>query len=350
MKKNWWRYGIAVGLVVVAVIGSFGINALAAGKKTVKSGADIVAGAGEVESIKIVKNIYQAEGKERNPDKADTDQKAAEPESGKETGDDKADNVTENSGNGKEGEAEEAGDSAESNAASGEKEGEEDEAGEEAEIDEDGEAVEENAEEIDAYFDDSVFVGDSIMLGFRNYAMKRQDTFLSRMGFLAAGSYSANNALWDVDDKSVHPVYQGEQRQVWESISLMGSKKVFLMLGMNDLNITGVEGSCEKYEELIGKIKEKNPDVEIIIMSMTYVLKGKETGKLQNDTIREYNEMLKAMSEKNGWGYVDVAEALADENGDLAEEYCSDEFAHQNPEAYDVWVSVLRKYADEHLE
>ena len=56
------------------------------------------------------------------------------------------------------------------------------------------------------------------------------------------------------------------------------------------------------------------------------------------------------MAEKNGWGYVDVADALADENGDLAEEYCSDGFAHQNPEAYDVWVSVLRKYADAHLE
>ena len=56
------------------------------------------------------------------------------------------------------------------------------------------------------------------------------------------------------------------------------------------------------------------------------------------------------MALQNGWGFVDVAEALADENGDLAAEYCSDGFAHQNPEAYDVWVSVLRKYAGEHLE
>lgn len=63
--------------------------------------------------------------------------------------------------------------------------------------------------EVDAYFDNAVFVGDSIMLGFRNYAMKRQDTFLSRPQFLAAGSFSVNNALWPVDDKSVHPVYRG---------------------------------------------------------------------------------------------------------------------------------------------
>lgn len=204
---------------------------------------------------------------------------------------------------------------------------------------------------IDEYFDDSVFVGDSIMLGFRNYAMKRQDTFLSRMQFLAAGSFSANNALWDVNNKeSVHPVYRGEPRQVWDSISMMGSKKIFVMLGMNDLNVTGLEGTWEKYEELLGKIEEGDPDGEIHIMSMTYILHGKEVGNLENDTIREYNNMLKEMARENGWGYVNVADALADSNGDLAEEYCSDEFAHQNPAAYDVWVSVLRDYAREQLE
>lgn len=60
--------------------------------------------------------------------------------------------------------------------------------------------------------------------------------------------------------------------------------------------------------------------------------------------------MLKQMAEENGWGYVDIADALADENGDLAEGYCSDDFAHQRPEAYDIWVSVLRDYAKEQLE
>ena len=203
--------------------------------------------------------------------------------------------------------------------------------------------------QIDSYFDDSVFVGDSIMLGFRNYAMKRQDTFLSRPQFLAAGSFSVNNALWTDDEKSVHPVYQGEQRQIWDSISLMGSRRIFLMFGMNDLNINGVEGTCDKYAELIDKIKEKDPNAEIHIMSMTYILNGRETGMLQNDTIRRYNEELKKLAGEKGWGFVDITEPLADENGDLAAEYCSDDFAHQRPEAYDIWVSVLRDYAREQL-
>lgn len=206
-------------------------------------------------------------------------------------------------------------------------------------------------QKIDEYFADAVFVGDSIMLGFRNYAMKRQeDAFLSGLQFLAAGSFSANNSLWDLSNKeSVHPVYKGEPRYVWDSISMMGCKKVFIMLGMNDLNVTGLEGTWEKYEELLGKIEEGSPDVEIHIMSMTYILHGKEVGKLENNTIREYNDMLREMARENGLGFINIADALADENGDLAAEYCSDEFAHQNAEAYDVWVEELRDYAKEQL-
>ena len=205
-------------------------------------------------------------------------------------------------------------------------------------------------EEIDAYFNNSVFVGDSIMLGFRNYCMKEKDSFLNNIQFLAAGSFSVTNALWDVTEKSVHPVYKGQKRQIWESISMMETPRVFLFFGMNDLNISGLEGTCEKYKELISNIKEKSPDVEIHIISMTYTLKDAGKGKLKNDTIREFNELLKAMASENGWGYLDMATPLSDENGDLAEQYCSDGYVHQSRAAYDVWTTVIRNYARAQLD
>lgn len=200
-------------------------------------------------------------------------------------------------------------------------------------------------EEIDAYFADSVFVGDSIMLGFRNYSMKQKDSFLNDIQFLAAGSFSVTNSLWDVTDKSVHPVYQGKKRQIWESISMMDVKRVFLFFGMNDLNVSGLEGTCEKYQQLISNIKEKSPDVEIHIISMTYTLKGAGKGKLKNDIIREFNVMLQDMAKENGWGYMDMATPLADENGDLAAQYCSDGYVHHSRAAYDVWTAQIRDYA-----
>lgn len=198
------------------------------------------------------------------------------------------------------------------------------------------------------FYKDTVFVGDSIMLGFRNYAAKRvDDELLSELQFLAAGSFGANNALKPVTGDSVHPVYQGEQRPVWESIAMMGSSKMFILVGLNDINLVGVEGSLEKLTQVIDNIKKESPDIDVNIISMPYVLAGAERGNLNNDTIRDYNKKLKAMADKKGYGYMDIATVLQDENGNLKKEYCSDGFLHQTTAAYDQWVKVLKAYAGE---
>ena len=204
-------------------------------------------------------------------------------------------------------------------------------------------------EEIDTYFASSVFVGDSIMLGFRNYSMKQKESFLNKIQFLAAGSLSVSNSLWDVSKKSVHPIYKGKKRHIWESVSMMDVDKVFLSFGINDLNVSGLEGTIEKYKQLIANIKEKSPDVEIHILSMTYTLKDAGKGKIKNDIIREFNVLLQDMAKENGWGYMDITTPLSDENGDLAAGYCSDGFVHQSREAYKVWSTVIRDYARQQL-
>ena len=180
--------------------------------------------------------------------------------------------------------------------------------------------------------------------------MRRQDTWLSRLQFLAAGSYSTSHALEPVTKNSLHPIYAGQKRQIWESIALMGAKKVFLLFGMNDLNISGIKGTCENYKAIAANIRALSPEAEIHLISMTYVLRGKAKNRLNNDNIRVFNETLRKLAADNGWGYVDLAPHLADEGGDLAALYCSDYFVHQTPEAYDVWCGVLREYAREQLK
>ncbi len=202
--------------------------------------------------------------------------------------------------------------------------------------------------EIDAFYNGSVLVGDSVMLGFRNYCMRSSDPFLKSFNFLASGSFSVHNALWPVSSKSVHPIYQGAQRPVWESLALMQAKKVFLFFGLNDLNMGN--DTCECYQQVVANIKQLCPDAEIHIMSMTYTLRGKGKGRLNNDNIRVFNAQMKEIAEANGWGYIDLATPLSDANGDLAPEYCSDNYVHQTSAAYQVWTNVLRQYARDQLK
>ena len=50
------------------------------------------------------------------------------------------------------------------------------------------------------------------------------------------------------------------------------------------------------------------------------------------------------MAAENGWGFVNISPLLSDGEGNLKDEYCSDGFLHQNPEAYKIWTQVLRQY------
>lgn len=205
-------------------------------------------------------------------------------------------------------------------------------------------------EQIDAYFDGSVFVGDSVMTGFRNYAMRRTDTYLGRMQFLAAGSFSVHNALGPITSKSTHPLYQGQQRYIWESLNMMQAKKVFLFFGLNDMNMGTLENTCDCYTQVIANIKSTCPEAEIHIISMTYTIKGKGKQNLNNDNIRRFNGMLKDMALSNGWGFIDLATPLSDANGDLEPAYCSDNYVHHTNAAYEIWSSVLRQYAKSQLD
>lgn len=76
-------------------------------------------------------------------------------------------------------------------------------------------------EGIKAYYQNSVFLGDSIIYGLSKYKSKEMSAFLEGMEFLAVGGFSSNNASKCATGNNLHPVYQGKKRQVWESIAMM---------------------------------------------------------------------------------------------------------------------------------
>ena len=200
-------------------------------------------------------------------------------------------------------------------------------------------------EQLAEYFGDSVFIGDSIMVGFENYSAKRK-TFVNDIQFLAAVSYSANNALKPIKGKNVHPVYEGEKCHLWDVLPILGKKRAFILLGTNDIISVGVKRSRDKYKELIDKILETSPDLEIHIISVTYTAKDKGKGYLTNANIDVYNILLQEMAEENGWGYVDLCTPISDGEGNLATEYCSDKFVHLKKAAYTQWETELINYAN----
>lgn len=208
--------------------------------------------------------------------------------------------------------------------------------------------TDEQMAEINAFYSNTVFVGDSVLLGFRNYAAKSEDPLIHQMNFLAAGSLSLHNSFWPVSEQSVHPLYQGQQYPVWESIQMMGANRAFLFYGINDVGI-GMEEALDLYPQLIAKIREYSPDVDITVISATYTLKDCGKGALNNDNLAAFNASARDMAAQNNAGYIDMANILSDGEGNLAPEYCSDGFLHETMSAYDVWRLMLIRYAADRL-
>lgn len=203
-----------------------------------------------------------------------------------------------------------------------------------------------------SWFDDAVFIGDSVSLKLNYYVTKQRQSDSGYMGtaqFLTSGSLGSGNALWDVSSQSVHPTYQGEKMKLEESIPLTGAKKVYIMLGMNDVGMYGPEKSAENLETLLDKIQAKAPGVSFYVQSATPMCKGAEKKALNNDTLTAYNRLVKELCIRRGWHYVDVASVLQDGEGYLPTAYCSDPQGmgiHFTDTACQVWIDYLRTHTD----
>ena len=196
-------------------------------------------------------------------------------------------------------------------------------------------------EDAQSYFEDAVFIGDSVGLGFQKYVESNSNSVASKISFLTSGGFGVCNALKPVSDGIPHPEYNGQKQLIWDSIQQMGAKKVILSLGVNDMNPLN-NRFVTKYKEVIDKILEVNPEVEITVVSVTPVLKGAESGRINNEFIDETNVKLQEMLKENGWGYIDVNSLLKDENGGLNKGFCSDKFVHLTRPAYsNAWETAF---------
>lgn len=196
-----------------------------------------------------------------------------------------------------------------------------------------------------SYFDDAVFVGDSISLKLNFY--EAANDVLGKAKFLTAGSLSATNALWEVSDKSVHPRYNGKKMKIEDAIALMGAKKVYIMLGMNDINLVGTDQSIENFVKLCNRIKKKSPGVKFYVQSVTPRVAYTSTTtvrSLTNAKITDYNRKLSARCQKEGWYFLNVASVMFDGNGNLKKAYCGDPQGmgmHFTNEGCKAWVDYL---------
>ncbi len=196
-----------------------------------------------------------------------------------------------------------------------------------------------------SWFNDALFIGDSVTLKLSYYS----DTgAVGDAMFLCAGSLGYNNAQWGYDHPdNVHPVYNGIKYTVEDGVAMLQPKKIFIMLGMNDIGLYGVDGAVEGMKSLTAKIQQRCPGAVIYVQSVTPMLSYKQLSDLNNTTIAAFDQAIQPICQERGYIYLDVASAVNDGYGNLMEAYCSDATAmglHFSDAGCEAWVNYLKSH------
>ena len=176
------------------------------------------------------------------------------------------------------------------------------------------------------WFDDAAFVGDSVSVTLANYNSSYGT--LGKAKFFCSVSLSQTNALsYQAGNERLpeYPAGSGQHPRIEDGIAASGAKKVYLMLGMNCI-ASGVDRVSQDLVTLVSKIQEKSPGIAVLIESVTPMTADspRADGSLNNFTIQEFNEKMKAICQEKQWYYVNVAEAVTGDAGALKAEYSGD--------------------------
>mgnify|MGYP001599580035 CR=1 FL=1 len=124
-------------------------------------------------------------------------------------------------------------------------------------------------------------------------------------------------------------------------ITSLNPKKIFLMVGANDLTKhIKKTTTINNYEMIIKILKDKIPNTQIYIQSVLPI--NSKLMKIRNEDIIILNQEIKKLADKYKIYYVDIYSYLIEDN-QLPTRYSVDGI-HLNNKAYEVWVNIIKKY------
>ena len=180
--------------------------------------------------------------------------------------------------------------------------------------------LKETAPAEDEYFAETLFVGDSRMVGLGMTCQNIGATFYAAVGL----------SINQVNTKKVIKIDAETSYTVMEAIENdpRDFKRIYLMFGLNELGWAYPSVFIRSVRTSIEQLWELCPDSEICIMAIMPVSSDKSvsiyTGAEANERIREYNSLLLQLASDLDCWYLDSYNLLADEEGNLPKEFAAD--------------------------
>ena len=200
----------------------------------------------------------------------------------------------------------------------------------------------------DGYFDDALFIGDSLTWTFSHYVRNVRNAgdpdYLGGAKFMGSVSMNTKRASDNTVVKDgINFEYRGKSVTLTEGIQKSGAKKIFLLLGLNDLRVRNWDDVLGYFAKIIETVQTECPGVKIVVQAVLPV--RKTFYDREDPDWNSFNVGLKALCEESGVDFLSFAEEVMDENGEMRADLCGDGKCHLNIEGEEIWVRCLRRYA-----
>ena len=186
-----------------------------------------------------------------------------------------------------------------------------------------------------AYFNDAVFVGDSITTGIDLYSSLTNTNVVASTGINLETVLTADSVRNKAGDKVTIPA----------AVKELAPAKIYLMLGTNGLDWMSVDQMVAQYEKVFDKLKADNPNAIFYVQSIPPITKEKEkkADQMSISKIKEYNARLLKLAESKQAYFVDVYSVLASEDGYLSPDISTDG-VHFKASVYVNWIEYVRRH------
>ena len=187
----------------------------------------------------------------------------------------------------------------------------------------------------ESYFDDALFIGDSRTVGMEEYGGFQEST-----AFFAKTSLTIYD-LFEEPEKFAR-LTNGKKATLEEALTERKFGKIYIMLGINELGRGTTESFFTVYAQAVNRIRMLQPDALIFVQGIMRVGEEKSNTDqiFNNANINERNQALSLMADNRTIFYLEVNDAVCDENGNLISDYTFDQI-HLKAKYYQLWKDYL---------
>lgn len=183
------------------------------------------------------------------------------------------------------------------------------------------------------YFDDALFIGDSRTVGIKKYTDLGNASFYSETGM----------SIYNIFDKKLlEPTISDEKKSLEDVLTENTYGKIYLMVGINELGRGTADTYFAEYSKVIERIRQLQPEAIIFIEGNMNVTKEKSDNDpiFNSVNIGIRNAKIAALANQKDIFYIDINEAVTDDEGYLMDEYTFDD-VHLKAKYYSIWKEFL---------